>query len=215
MAPDAINQDRLYQALKAEYLSGSFRIGARIEMTTTADRYRVSPTPVRDAMNRLVGEKLLSFHPDGGFQIAVPDRERLLHLYAWNLHHLLAALHLATEEKLKRHLTPLFGHTIPALPIIKVDLLSRIFEAIGRATGSHEFIAAIQAANERLHYVRIEEISYFKGVDRELRLLSKPLENNIQLNVRRRLWAYHRRRFDHVAAIAGRLEPLRKGGEKR
>lgn len=210
MAPDAINQDRLYQALKAEYLSGAFRIGTRIEMTTTADRYRVSPTPVRDAMNRLVGEKLLEFHPDGGFQIAVPDQERLLHLYSWNLHHLLAALHLATDDMLKRHLAPLLGHAIPVPSIGKVDLISRIFEAIGRATGSHEFIAAIQAANERLHYVRIAEIAYFKGVDRELRLLSKPAQNNMQLNVRRRLWAYHRRRFDHVSAIAVRLEPRGK-----
>lgn len=51
--------DRVYAALESALLSGRYAPGARILLRDVADELGVSLTPVRDAVNRLVAERVL------------------------------------------------------------------------------------------------------------------------------------------------------------
>ncbi|SHM66115.1 transcriptional regulator, GntR family [Sphingobium sp. YR657] len=205
MAPEATNHERIYRGIKADYLDGRFVVGQRIDMTMIADRHRVSLTPVRDAMHRLAGEELMEAHMDGGFRILIPDRERLFHLYAWNAHHIQSAVNASTEDALVRNMAEFAANPLPPSDLLRVHHVAAFFHALVTATGNLEYAAAVERSNERLAYVRLAEMSYFRRPDRELAQLVNPVTNNVHLNLRRRLWSYHRRRIEHVTAISNRV----------
>lgn len=202
MAPDPITLERIYGALKDEYLSGAYYQGARLDLQATADRYRASVTPVREAIYRLIGERLFEAHPEGGFRIVLPDPTRLLHLYAWNQQHLLAALHVTGEAPLARVIEPLRRMIPGADPLGHVRSIAAVFRALGEATGNFEFAAQVEAANERLFYPRLAEATIFTDLARELRGLTNSGSLDVQKNLRRRIIAYHRRRIEHISQIA-------------
>ncbi|MCC4252550.1 GntR family transcriptional regulator [Sphingobium naphthae] len=205
MAPEPANHERIYRAIKADYLDGRFVVGQRIDMTLIADRHRVSLTPVRDAMHRLAGESLVEAHIDGGFRLLVPDRERLFHFYAWHAHHIQSAVNASTEDALVRTMSDFSGNPIPSNDLLRVHHVGAFFQTLVAATGNLEFAAVVERSNERLAYVRLAEMAYFRRADREIAQLVNPVANNVHLNLRRRLWSYHRRRIEHVAAISARL----------
>lgn len=207
MAPDPVTLERIYRALKEDYLSGAFRMGSRIDLQPVADRHRASVTPVREAIYRLVGERLFEPHPDGGFRIALPDPVRLLHLYAWNLQHLLAALHVTAEDTLLQSLAAVRDRLAAGDLIAQVHALAALFRAIGAATGNVEFAAQVDAANERLFYARLGEAMIFVDLPRELRTMVTFGDNGVQKIMRRRIIAYHRRRIQHVEQIALLISP--------
>jgi DNA-binding GntR family transcriptional regulator len=207
VAPDPVTLERIYRALKDEYLSGAYHLGGRIDLQPLADRHRASVTPVREAIYRLIGERLFEAHPDGGFRIARPEPARLTHLYAWNLQHLLAALHVTGEAALRQALQTL-RHLVPGTDrIAQIHATGMVFRVIGEATGNLEFAEQVEAANARLFYPRLAEAMIFKDLVRESRALSDPGTMNVQKILRRRIIAYHRRRIEHVAQIALLLSP--------
>lgn len=201
MAPDAATQDRIYHALKRDLMALGHRPRTRIDLQAAADRYRASTTPVREAIHRLIGERLVEPHSDGGFQLAMPDATQLLHLYAWNSQHLLSALHVASPAVLREALGRL-PRTIGRTPRDQALVSADVFLAIGGATGNSEFVRQIEAANDRLTYPRIAEALLFTDLPRELRTLTKTGDLSTQLSVRRRIMSYHRRRIEHVSQIA-------------
>lgn len=207
MAPDPVTLERIYRGLKEEYLSGAYRQGARIDLQSLADRHRASVTPVREAIYRLVGERLFEAHPDGGFRIALPDASRLTHLYAWNLQHLLSALHITGEAALRQALETL-QHLVPGTErIAQVRAVGTVFRVIGEATGNLEFADQIEAANDRLFYPRLAEAMVFKDLARDFGSLSQMDRSDVQKSIRRRIIGYHRRRIEHVSQIALFVSP--------
>jgi DNA-binding GntR family transcriptional regulator len=51
--------DRAYAALKAALLAGKYAPGERVVLRQVAENLGISLTPVRDAVNRLIAEKVL------------------------------------------------------------------------------------------------------------------------------------------------------------
>ncbi len=207
MAPDPVTLERIYRALKDEYLSGAYQARTRIDLQPLADRHRASVTPVREAIYRLIGERLFEAHPEGGFRIALPDPARLTHLYAWNLQHLLAALHVTGDAALRQALETL-RHLVPGTDrLALVHAVGTVFRVIGEATGNPEFAGQVEAANERLFYPRLAEAMIFRDLAREFGALSDAGATNVQKILRRRIIAYHRRRIEHAAQIARLISP--------
>lgn len=63
--------DQAYAAIKQELISGRFAPRQMLVLRTLAETYGISTTPVREALQRLVGEGLLEMLPNRS--IAVPD----------------------------------------------------------------------------------------------------------------------------------------------
>jgi DNA-binding GntR family transcriptional regulator len=87
--PDALAQkdlggsiaDRVAAALRAEILAGSLAPGARLKILDLAARYRISPLPVREALRRLEGERLVVAQSHKGATVRLPDAKMISDLY--------------------------------------------------------------------------------------------------------------------------------------
>ncbi|SMF61046.1 GntR family transcriptional regulator [Allosphingosinicella indica] len=82
MSPGAIFE-RVYLALRDELRSGRHPPGAHLEPAALADALNASITPVRDALHRLVGERLVEAPRGDGFRTPMITEMGLRHLYDW------------------------------------------------------------------------------------------------------------------------------------
>jgi len=70
-----------HRALKRRLLLGEFPFGHRLGEERLAAMLEVSRTPVREALARLHAEGHVQRHPEGGFEPAFPDMDRIAELY--------------------------------------------------------------------------------------------------------------------------------------
>jgi DNA-binding GntR family transcriptional regulator len=73
--------DRAYQALKRGLITGSFRPGQPLVIRTIADKYGISTTPVREALQRLVAERLLVMQPNRSITVPLLSVGTFTELY--------------------------------------------------------------------------------------------------------------------------------------
>jgi DNA-binding GntR family transcriptional regulator len=65
--PAATSAERAYQALRSMAVQFELKPGERLNEVEIANSLHMSRAPVREAMNRLVSERLLTFVPNQGF----------------------------------------------------------------------------------------------------------------------------------------------------
>src|SRR5438128_1521196 len=75
--------ERVYRALKDELLRGDHRPGDPLEPRHIGERLFASITPVRDALHRLAGERLIEASPHDGFRVPLMTEHGLRDLYRW------------------------------------------------------------------------------------------------------------------------------------
>lgn len=196
-AVDPVTQERIYKALKAEFLAGHFAAGERLEFQEVADRYRASKTPVREAAYRLMGEGLLEPNPDGGLRIARPTPAELTQLYRWNLHLLVGLLHEIRGSILRQCLERFSGSNWGGTGVELAGVTSSLFRALADASGMRGASMTVSNLNERLHLARIDEFLALGGIARELRILINSDVSDLHKSMRRRLESYHERRMRH------------------
>lgn len=194
-AADAVTQDRVYRALRAEYLAGQFTLGARIELQAVSDRLGASKTPVREAVHRLLGEGLLEGDPSGGFRVWAPTPARLTQLYAWNAHLLIGLVAMIKHAALADRLNHFAALPLAEDPVEIAGRTGAIFLSFAEAIGNAEAMLAISQINERLLYIRIAEVTDFTQSIKELRIMTTTAISDVHKAVRRRLEAYHERRI--------------------
>lgn len=174
--------DRVYGGLKQMLREGRRSPGARLDPAALADELAASITPVRDALYRLTGERMVDAAGEG-FQVPLLTEPDLRDLYAWNLQLLLAAPRLLDMPVPK----------IEAAQAITVaERVESLFAGMARLSGNCEQLAAVTALNDRLHAVRIGEEIWFGDCDKELASLAQAEKR------RGLLGRYHRRR---IAAV--------------
>ncbi|MFQ3565740.1 MAG: GntR family transcriptional regulator [Aggregatilineales bacterium] len=74
-------KDVLVEVLRDAILSGELQPGERLLQEELAERFQVSSTPVREAIQQLVAEGVLSHSPYRGVQVAEVDPEGVLEVY--------------------------------------------------------------------------------------------------------------------------------------
>ena len=84
--------DRVYAALKQRLRSGDYRPGDRLEPAALSEELNASVTPIRDALHRLTGERLVEAPRHEGFRVPMLTETMLRHLYAWHQDLLLLAI---------------------------------------------------------------------------------------------------------------------------
>ena len=85
-----------YRALRERLLTATWPPGTRLESARLAAMLMVSATPVRDSLNRLLGEGLVMLHPGLGFLVPRLLEQDVRDLLACQHHLLLHALEDAT-----------------------------------------------------------------------------------------------------------------------
>ncbi|KAB2855628.1 MAG: GntR family transcriptional regulator, partial [Sphingopyxis terrae] len=82
MSPGA-TMERVYLDLKARILAGTYPPGTRLEAAQLAKSLASSATPVRDALYRLSGERIIESWHQEGFRQPLLSEADLVDLYWW------------------------------------------------------------------------------------------------------------------------------------
>jgi DNA-binding GntR family transcriptional regulator len=182
--------DRVYSAIRQRLREGVYRPGERLEPALLSDELNASVTPVRDALHRLTGERLVEAPRHEGFRVPIMTETLLRHLYAWHLDLLLLALMKQQATRFAGEIALDEGHwEIPAC-----ERLNGLFLALARSTGNPEHVAALESLTHRLEATqRLEEL-FLSESEGEITEIVRALKANDRRALRRSLVRYHRRR---------------------
>src|ERR1044072_5073449 len=78
---DRNQSDYAYQQVRAMIMSGELPPGTRLKEADLAERLEISRTPVREALKRLINERLVSRDDLGGGAVHVPTPRDLDDIY--------------------------------------------------------------------------------------------------------------------------------------
>jgi DNA-binding GntR family transcriptional regulator len=199
MSP-ATTFERVYRALKEQLGSGGFRPGDPLEPRALSDALNSSITPVRDALHRLVGERLVEAPRASGFRTPLLTEVALRNLYAWNQTLLLAALPGSAAAAAGR---ADLAATSSEEPIRRLEAL---FRAIASRSGNPEHVEAVAALGARLRAVRVAETRVLDSIEEELAEIDLQQRSGDTQALRRSIKAYHRRRDRAAAELVAELQ---------
>ena len=191
--------ERVYAAIKQQLHSGMCRPGDRLEPALLAYDLNASVTPVRDALHRLTGERLVEAPRHEGFRVPALTEGTLRHLYSWQRDLLLLALPT-------RRAAPGADEIAPADRSQGIERVRSIFAALAQGTGNPEHVFALDAVAERLRLVARFEPLLLGSLEDEWAEFAVALETRDRGSLRRAINRYHRRRIRAVPQLLERLQ---------
>lgn len=185
--------ERVYDALKGRLLAGAMLPDEKLEPAALAADLNSSVTPVRDALHRLTGERLVESRPSDGFHLPHVNEPELRDCYEWN-----AALLRLTIRCWPRAAGPPLADRLPA----DLQRATRIlFGLFASRSNNIEHGAQIESINDRLSAARRAEERVLAGLEEELRALAVEFDHGTAASLLKRLATYHRRRIGAVPQI--------------
>lgn len=195
MSP-GLTMERVYDALKTHLMSGALLPRQRLDPARLAVELNTSTTPVRDALHRLMGERLVEGWPHEGFHVPAVSESRLRNLYTWNQTLLVTCLKLrAATNAAPTEQTR--GTDAPDIP----HAVAQLFAGLAHRAGNEEWDAAIINTGNRLHAVRHAEAHVFDDLEPEFESLSAASHTLQGAPLHQAIARYHRRRIRKVAEI--------------
>src|SRR5574338_35849 len=128
--------ERVYAAIKQRLREGLYRPGDRLEPALLSDELNASVTPVRDALHRLTGERLVEAPRHEGFRVPMLTDALLRQLYAWHLDLLLLAV---TKHRAAAFADEGFLNQGPSASPVH-ERQKAIFVALAQAAGNPEHV---------------------------------------------------------------------------
>lgn len=195
--------ERVYLAIKTYLLAeSSHRPGERVDVADLSRRVGASATPVRAALHRMAGERLLVSHQGEGFSLPRVTEPDLSDLYQWNAALLVNAMR-ATPSDAPPPSSPRIDPG--AEPIL---FLEGLFARLAAHCGNVEVEWAVAGAGDRLHRPRRGEQVLLPEFVEEIVELGRLLEAGDPSALRQAIVAYHRKRLRLVPALARLLAGL-------
>lgn len=199
MSPGA-TMERVYLELKARVMAGAFEPGARLDPLQLARELSASATPVRDALHRLTGERLIESWHHIGFRQPVLSESDLKDLYGWCAMLLALALRAPSE----------IGGTVVGEPPGDEDYAARLahlFRSIAQLSDNRELRQAIGNTAERCRMVRQAEQAIDPGSGQAVAAMEQAFDARLWAELRRDIALFHRRRSAAAAQVALLLRP--------
>lgn len=193
--------ERVYLAIKHFLLAQSdHKPGERVDIGELARRFGASATPVRAALHRMAGERLLVSHQGEGFSQPRITEPGLSDLYQWNAALLANALRAPGAES-RQVMEP---EPLPA----PIATLERVFAALAAQSGNVEVEWAVAGVSDRLHRARRAELDLVEDFDTEVSDLRRLSRSSDATGLRQAIIGYHRRRLRLVPSIVRHLHGL-------
>lgn len=159
MAADGQIRERVYREIKRRLVEGELALDQHLDLTNLSKALRASPTPLKEALVRLTGERLL-VAKGKGFNVARWTTAQLRALYQWREKLFVLSLEALTAADLPK--------VDPAGVYAKQ--VRSILEAAA-AAGGDELAFASANADDRLGYARLVEPELWPDVFDELAAL--------------------------------------------
>ena len=180
--------ERLREAIEEEIATGKLLPGFRLDEVELAKRFEVSRTPIREALNLLLGEGLIEYRPRRGAVVALVTPQRLIEMFE-----VMAELEAMCAQLATRRMTDDEWKSIEAA------------HEVCREAAEARDPDAYFYANERFHYA-IYTASHNTFLFEQAAALQRKLRpyRRLQLRVRSRL---QRSFMEHQAIV----DALRSG----
>lgn len=181
-----------YQHLKRGLMEGHWRPGERLEALRLADEFGVSMTPVRDCLNRLVGEALVELKPGDGFRVPRIGEKMLRDML--NLSTVLLEFALSHSV--------IASEVAPAGQSVEdyAGRVSTLFGVIAQRSANIALNETLLSLGDRMHAIRRWEPQLFSDCFEELENIERILSANPK-DLRILLRDYHDRRLSSVAEL--------------
>lgn len=180
-------------------MTRGFRPAERLDPAVIADALSSSVTPVRDALNLLTGEGLVTTRTGDGFHLPSIDQPGLTDLYMWNAEVLGLALAAWPKTGPEELLATEGARTDIAYQT------AALFNRIAARSINLEHRRAITSLNARLNAVRMIEPIVIEAPADELIAIEAALLAMDAASLRRTIASYHRARRRRAADIVRAL----------
>jgi DNA-binding GntR family transcriptional regulator len=190
--------DRVYAAIKQRLREGVYRPGDRLEPAALSDELNASVTPVRDALHRLTGERLVDAPRHEGFRVPMLTETTLRHLYGWHLDLLLLAL-----MKRRAAAAAQLEASDAELPVHERQ--NALFLALAQSAANPEHVFALRSLADRLEPIQRLEEQFLDELEDETNEIARAIRVNDRKALRRSLVRYHRRREQIVPDLLARM----------
>lgn len=202
---EPVNAQRIYAAMKRDLVRGHYRPSSLLFIPALCDRHDISASPVRDVLQRLVGERLVEAAPGGGFRVPALSLDQARDLYAWHGQIMRMALKNASApfdrapelDAMMRMDEPLDAEQV-------VSATERLFERLVERSRNGEHLEALRSAADRLHPLRLQETALANRLV-ELRTMWSAAVQAREAALREAVWAYHRRRLRRLPQLVRAL----------
>ena len=195
--------ERVYHAVKAHAIAYEFPQGGRIALEPIADRFGVGVASIREALDRLVAEKLVVKDQRKGYYAIRLSAENIQGYY--ELSRLLLTHELRTGGIELRNRPRQFEriavvlHRLTRMPAPGPRSLARytgeVFACMAGLDGKSHVVDSIERANDHLYFVRTMECEFIVTVRSELVQLCELLINDNRRDLSRLIDGYHESRI--------------------
>lgn len=196
----------LYRQVRRALQSGRYLPGHRIDPAGLAAEFNTSPTPVRFALYRLVGEGQVADYGRAGLRVPLPNEVALRDQYDW----MQRLLTMACDIGFDPASTPPAQASAPDEDVVKRTW--QLFDGIAQGTGHRSLHHAVRMANDRLAPIRRAKQHLIEDADAEIRSLERHWQDGDLRALRAALVAYHERRKKLVpcivAVVTEQVDPL-------
>lgn len=134
-------------------MEGAWPPGERLEALRLADEFGVSMTPVRDCLNRLVGERMVDLKPGEGYRVPRIGEQYLREMLDVNLALLDYSFHVQPARR--RHALKNAGC------LDHGDRVAVLFATIASRSDNAMLDETLRSLSDRLHVFRNCELSVF------------------------------------------------------
>lgn len=206
---DHMTEGAVYERIKNWLLAQTLVPGQLLQIGVLADELGVSTTPVREALTRLVAERMIMSVPKRGFFARTPSEEDILGLYSVNQAILDAAVSRWPQQGEAGGKAA--GEAVMQISVQECNAeqlarqTSELFLQIATRSGVGEFVDIIRNMNDRLHHARVLECELIQDVFVGLANVAELAAAQKQQQLRQALKTYHEERLRLVAPISKEL----------
>jgi len=185
---ESVSQNELvYRAIKADLLAGRYMPGQRLESRILSDRHASSSTPVRMALSRLAGERLVEIHANDGFHMPAITAKGVSDLFRFSNDQTLQCLSVRPRSGVDTFASYAGRADDPDFP-------EGVFRAIAIGSGNPEYLSLMTNLNDRLYLIRRLETSVLGDSENDVVTIFDSLRAEDWAKARVDVSEYHRRR---------------------
>lgn len=201
--------DRAYERLRKMAVTYQFRPSERLNEVWLSKQFKVSRTPLREALNRLAMEGFLSTGPNRGFYCRPLDAKEIFDLYELRCELEVANVRMVCERVRDEQLEELESFVLTigkkradmdVMDQLRID--EEFHERLARLSGNGEVARVLENVNARIQFARwIDMDGRLSHTDTEHRQIVEKLKKRDADGCAELMRAHISRRLDQIVEV--------------
>jgi len=184
--------EQIYEIIKEQIIQNEIRPGSRISVDEIQKKYKISKTPLKEALSRLEFEGLVTVKPRSGTYVSTPTKDEMAQIYDLRLAIEWMAVQLSTPNIPEKKLVDLKNRVIEAekqifennyQPFFQTDI--EIHKIIFEYANNKYIQKVKDMIDTHIHWFRIlgatEQHRPYKSSVRHLEILNAMLKRDVNL----------------------------------